>query len=198
MLNSDYTSSTVYSFSNPCCETEVDSSFNTVGVYPQNKMNSLLNGRTDKEWVQFFIPEIKDIPDAKPGMEGIVSVHSCIDIISQRVIKTPVVTPTTINGAYIPGSQIPNSEGTNLTGKKLIIEGILKQKLLYTSAAPDQAVHSASYSVPFSVFIIISEDTPMSQQFNVRPYIEDIYACKLSDRSFFKNTTIFIKASTVC
>ena len=32
----------------------------------------------------------------------------------------------------------------------------------------------------------------------ITPYIEDIYVCRLSERSVFKNTTIFIKASKIC
>lgn len=198
MLNCDYTATTVYRFNGSCCENEVNNSLNTVGVYPQNKMKNVLNGTTDDKWVQFFVPEILDIPEVKPNMEGIVSIHSCIDIISQRVIKTPVVTGYTLNGVAIPGEDISNAEGTNLTGRKLIIEGMLKQKVLYTSTAPDQAIHSAHFSVPFSVFIIIDVNTPISQSFKLYPYIEDIFACRLSERTLFKNTTIFLKASEVC
>lgn len=198
MLNCDYTASTIYGFTGDCCENEINNSINTVGVYPENKMNKVLNGTTDDKWVQFFMPEILDIPEIKPDMEGIVSVHSCVDIISQRVIKTPVVKGYTLNGVAIPGNEIPNAEGTLLTGRKLIIEGMLKQKVIYTAAEPDQAIHSAHFSVPFSVFIIVDANTPISQCYKVIPYIEDIFACRLSERTLFKNTTIFIKASEVC
>ncbi|CEH36162.1 SPOCS domain-containing protein [Romboutsia lituseburensis] len=49
---------------------------------------------------------------------------------------------------------IPNAEGTCLSGRKLIIEGILKQKVVYTAEVDIQSVHSAHYEVPFIAFII--------------------------------------------
>jgi len=56
-----------------------------------------------------------------------------------------------------PGSAfeiIGNAEGTCLTGRKLIIEGVLKQKIVYTAELADQSVHSAHFEVPFIAFII--------------------------------------------
>lgn len=203
MLNCNFTGNTVHNFYTNCCST--DSQISIVGTYPQNKIDRVLqcstnSATTDTDtWVQFFIPEIVDIPTQKPDMESISSVHSCIEIISQRVIKTPTVTGyTPVGGTPILGENILNSECTRLTGRKLIIEGLIKQKIIYTAKVEKQSVHSATFSVPFSVFIIVDKDTPLSQQFKIYPYIEDLFACQLSDRSVFKNTTIFIKASEVC
>ena len=124
---------------------------------------------------------------------------TCLEIISQRVIKTPVVMGyTNTAGNFISGENIPNAECTNLTGRKLIIEGLLKQKVIYTADDDEQSLHSANFEIPFSTFIIIEKDTPLSQQFRITPYIEDIFVSRLSERSVFKNTTIFIKASKVC
>lgn len=191
MLNCDYTANTSHGFYNTCC---IDDEYiNMVGIYPEEKIETVLTCFPTNMWTQFFIPEVVDIPTQKPDVEGIVSVHSCIQIISQRVIKTPVVTN---NG--VPVYDVGNSECTLLTGRKLIVEGILKQKVIYTSATEEQSVHSATYNIPFSVFIIVDPNTALSQKFRVDPYIEDIYACKLSARSIFKNTTIFIKASAIC
>ncbi|CEH36163.1 DUF3794 domain-containing protein [Romboutsia lituseburensis] len=198
MLNCDYTGNTSYKFYNKCCvENE---SINMIGQYPANKIEKVLSCFTDTDkWTEFFLPEIVDIPTQKPDIEGIVEVNSCIEIISQRVIKTPVVTGyTSSNSTPILGENIPNAECTNLTGRKLIIEGILKQKIIYTAAVDEQSLHSAHFDIPFSTFIIIEKDTPLSQKFRITPYIEDIFACKLSERSVFKNTTIFIKASRIC
>ncbi|MGL5692796.1 MAG: DUF3794 domain-containing protein, partial [Peptostreptococcaceae bacterium] len=124
----------------------------------------------------------------KPDIETISSVYSCVDIISQRVVKTPVLANPTLT----------NWEGTLLTGKKLIIEGILKQKVVYTAAVDEQSMHSAHFAIPFSVFIIVDGDTSLSQQFKLDTCIEDIFTCRLSERSVFKNTTIFIKATPIC
>jgi hypothetical protein len=197
MLN--YTKNTIYDFKNSCCGNL--ESMNIVGVAPRNRIEQALNlnPADANKWVQFFVPEIVDIPIQKPDVEGIVEVSSCVEIISQRVVRTPTVTGFTNSaGVFIPGDQIDNAECTRLTGRKLIVEGILKQKVVYTALVPDQALHSATFIAPFSVFIIVEPDTPLTRKYRISALIEDIFACKLSDRSIFKNTTIFISASQVC
>lgn len=114
---------------------------------------------------------------------------------------------------------IPNEEGTFLTGRKLIVEGIINQKVVYTALVPDQSVHSAHYSIPFSAYIIAyakfedltynlenncfsySPNQPivvdLSEEFAVTPYIEDIFAYALDERTIFKNITLFLKAQPV-
>lgn len=198
MLNCDYTNNTQYTFSNELCD--LCENINYVGIYPENTLENALQciPVTDK-WVQLFVPKIVDIPSQKPDMEGIVSVNSCVDIISQRVIKTPDVTGyTNDQGVFIPGEDIPNAECTKLTGKKLIIEGVIKQKVIYTAAVADQALHSASFIIPFSVFIIVEKNIPLNKAYHLYAYLEDVFACMLSERSIFSNATIFIKAVPVC
>lgn len=111
---------------------------------------------------------------------------------------------------------IPNEEGTLLTGRKIVIEGTISQKIVYTALVPSQSVHSAHYCIPFSALIIpyakfvdmtydIENDcfsyTPgqpilvdLNEEFDVIPYIEDIFAYALDQRTIFKNVTLFLKA----
>ena len=194
----NYTLGTEFLFQNGCLSS--CNSLSMSGIYPQSKIENVLAcPLTTDKWVQFFVPEIVDIPELKPDMEDIISINSCVEILCQRVIKTPEVTGyTNSNGEYIHGYEIDNAECTRLTGRKLIIEGLIKQKITYTALLPEQSLHSASYKIPFSVFIIIEKDTPLSKTFKVTPYIEDVYACRLSERSIFKNSTIFIKAQSIC
>lgn len=49
---------------------------------------------------------------------------------------------------------IANEEGTCLSGRKLIIEGVLKQKVVYTAEVETQSVHSAHFDIPFISYII--------------------------------------------
>ena len=53
-----------------------------------------------------------------------------------------------------PLNTLPNEEGTCLTGRKLIVEGNLLQKIVYTADVEVQSVHSAHYEIPFSAFVI--------------------------------------------
>ena len=157
MLNCDYTGNTSYKFYYKCIIESED--INIVGEYPDNKIEKVLTCFTDTDkWTEFYLPEIVDIPIVKQDIEGIVELNSQIEIISQRVIKTPVVNGYAgSNGVYIQGENIPNSECTNLTGRKLIIEGLLKQKIIYTAAVDEQSIHSASLVIPVSTFIIIEK-----------------------------------------
>ncbi len=198
MMNCDYTNSTVYEFHDEIsgqCD-----NINYVGITPGGTLNSVLQCRpASNQWVQFFVPKILDIPAQKPDIEGIVTVNSCVEVISQRVINTPVVTGYTLpSGVFVSGDEIPNSECTHLTGKKLIIEGIIHQKVIYTALVDDQSLHSADFTIPFSTFIIIDANQPLTQKFVIYPYLEDVFACSMSERSIFSNNTIFIKTVPVC
>jgi len=46
-----------------------------------------------------------------------------------------------------------NEEGTCLSGRKIIVEGVLRQKVIYTALVPTQSVHSACFEVPFSTYV---------------------------------------------
>lgn len=162
MYNCKYTNNTDYTFSNPLCDNFEN--INYVGITCPDTLTGALQCRpASGEWVQLFVPKIMDVPEQKPSMEGIVSVNSCVNVISQRIVKTPSVTSyTNIAGVVIPGNEIRNAECTFLTGRKLIVEGIITQKVIYTSLAADQALHSATFLVPFSTFIIVAGDTALS------------------------------------
>lgn len=173
-----------------------DPNINTPGVYPPNRIERILNccGDSDK-WREFFLSEIVSIPDVKPNIQNIIEVSSCTDIIHQQVIRTPLVTGyTTVQGPVL-GADIYNFECTSLTGKKLIIEGTLTQSIIYNAAIAGQSPYSVSFVQPFSTFIIVDADTPLSQKFNISVFIEDVFAGTISERNIFKNTTLFIKAS---
>lgn len=47
-----------------------------------------------------------------------------------------------------------NEEGTCLSGRKIIIEGTLKQKVVYTGLVERQSVHSMHNCIPFTSYII--------------------------------------------
>lgn len=198
MYNCEYTNSTNYTFSNPLCDNFEN--INYVGAADENTLEKALTcSPISNKWVQMFETKIFDIPVQKPSMEGIVTVNTCVQIISNRVIKTPVVTGYTNSAdVLVPGTEISNAECTFLTGRKLIVEGIITQKIIYTSLAEDQALHSANFMIPFSTFIIVDADTPLSAEFRIYPYVEDVFVYMLSERTIFSNNTLFIKVAPVC
>jgi len=157
----------------------------TVGVaktLPQNPMY----------FTEISIAEIVKIPSQKPDIEQLVEVIVEAEIMSKRVVDTPCV---------------KSFEGQMLSGKKLILELKLKQKIVYVADEPSQPVHAAHYEETMrSVFIIVPklvEGKPIDKllkanKIRVIPYIEDIYAEQKDKRTVFKNITLLIDVTFLC
>ena len=94
---------------------------------------------------QYTARETLVIPEAKPDVEQVNSVMIEAKITSARTITTPV-------------------------GLKVIIEGIITQKIIYTADDVVQSVHSAHYQIPFCTFIEIPLTLPAG--LNVTQYLQ--------------------------
>jgi len=138
----------------------------------------------EHSWTQLSIPEILTIPPQKPSIESIDKVFIDVQIISRRVVKIPAPSDP----------ELPNEEGTLLTGWKLVIEGLLCQKIVYTGNVAQQTVHSAHFKIPFSAFIMLPVDTLPTDKFCVVPCVEDVFIKAINSRQVFKNVTLFLKA----
>lgn len=181
--------SSIGNFERPLpCECQEEEMFIVKGTCSQSKLESLLQPG-DIRWTQIFVPEVLCVPEQKPDVEELISVTSTVQIIAQRVVRTPVLT----NGMII--YPIQNQEGAFLTGRKLVIEGVLRQKVVYTAANAEQSVHAAHFDVPFSAFIILAPNELLTQKFKIEACIEDIFVTRITARQIFKNVTLFIKAT---
>lgn len=169
------------------CNIECDLT-NYKGICDNKKIEEMLLA-DELEWTEFYIPEVLIIPCTKPEIESLMSVTTNVDIISQRVVRTPRF--------EVAGTIVENNEGLALTGRKLIIEGVLRQKVIYTAAKKDQSVHAAHFDIPFSVFIVIKEETPLNEKYKIDTCIEDVFACIIGCKQIFKNVTLFIKATPI-
>ncbi|MCT4508395.1 MAG: DUF3794 domain-containing protein [Tepidibacter sp.] len=167
------------------CGCEEDMLIEIKGLCSAEKLENMDTGTT---WTQVFIPEVLCIPEQKPDVEQVASIVARVEIISQRVVKTPIF-------KLEDGTILENNEGTKVTGRKLVIEGILRQKIIYTADVKEQSMHSAHFDVPFSAFIILEEDASLVDRYSIQPCIEDIFVCRVSKRQIFKNVTLFIKAT---
>lgn len=132
-------------------------------------------------WTEISIPEVLTIPEEKPDIETIDKVFLSVKILSKRVIKTAKACHE-------------NPEGTQLTGRKLILEGVLQQKLVYTAKVACQSVHSAHFEVPFSAFIILKPCAEPKEEFCIRVCVEDVFVMPFTCREVFKNVTLFLQA----
>ena len=145
---------------------------------------------SEKTFKQIAIEETVTIPEQKPDIEQILKVVISGEITRTKVIKTPVRKDN-------EGNIIPSAGGQELTGRKLIIEGKLRQKIVYVGDVEggSQPVHSAEFEdVPFSTFIVLPEDTPLETRYNVQICIEDVFLKMLSPREIFKNVIVLFVA----
>lgn len=145
-----------------------------------------------KYFTEISIPETIKIPEIKPDMEQLVEVIVQAEIMSMRLVDTPCM---------------KSYEGQMLSGKKLILELKLKEKVVYVADEADQPVHAAHYEeVMRSVFIIVPKSVDgksielllKSNKVRVTPYIEDIYAVQKDKRTVFKNITLLIDVTINC
>lgn len=145
-----------------------------------------------KYFTEISVAEIVKIPDIKPDIEQLVEVIVEAEIMSRRLIDTPCV---------------KSFEGPMLTGKKLILELKLKQKIVYVADEASQPIHAAHYEeVMKSVFVIVPKFVEgkaidillKAGKVRVTPYIEDIYAEQKDKRTVFKNITLLIDVIVSC
>lgn len=171
------------------------------GICNSNDVSSVLNDFP--YWKQMYISETLLIPSQKPDIETVNSVNISSDIICKHVITTPRSFDDT-GATPVP---MPNLEGKLLTGRKLIIEGQLCQKVVYTADLADQPVHSAHFYVPFSSYIVVPKDIVFTDvngnqitvdacnvNFDVSVCIEDVSVCVLDNRRLLKQVTMMIYA----
>lgn len=128
---------------------------------------------------QLSVQEVMSIPTVKPDVEQIVCVFAEIIIKYSNVIRTP------------RGTSV---EGQKLTGYKLVVEGVIAQKVEYVADEPTQSVHAAHFNMPFSTFIVLPATFVPGTPVEITGYIEDIFVKLLNKREIFKNVTILLDA----
>ncbi|MBM7625143.1 DUF3794 domain-containing protein [Sporohalobacter salinus] len=148
---------------------------------------------SDGTFTQIAIKEELSIPEQKPDMEQIIKVVLDGEITRTKVIETPVRTDS-------EGNILPSAGGQELTGRKLIIEGKINQKVVYVADVENgsQPVHSAEFEgTPFSTFIVLPEDTPLETRYEVDICFEDVFVEMLSPRDIFKNLIVLFVAKKI-
>ncbi|SFF57578.1 protein of unknown function [Halobacillus alkaliphilus] len=140
----------------------------------------------DTRYTQFSVLERLEIPEVKPDVEQINTLLIEAEVTSTRNIFTPV-------------------------GVKVVVEGILRQKVIYTALVEEQSVHSAHFEHPFCTFIDIPLNVPAGQTVpaylaslglsindilasDVNILIEDVEISLLDPRTVSKCVILFVYA----
>lgn len=153
----------------PCC-----TSYKQIGICDVTRINIYGNKLDNLNWSELCIPETVLIPENTPDIEDIDSVSATIEIKSAKLVETPfskkiykvALLSSDGNPIYENGiiKECPcskafqiqaNQEGTCLTGRKLVITGVINQKIVYTANVSSQSVHVIKCSHLFHSYIIL-------------------------------------------
>lgn len=129
--------------------------------------------------------EVLKIPCQKPDMENILSVLVSTEVENIRLVDTEIG---------------KSNEGQVLTGKKLVVELRIKEKVTYVADEITQSVHAAHYEHLKSFFVIVPNeikgndvcDLVRSNRVTVTPFVEAVQVRMLDARTICKCLLIFI------
>lgn len=139
---------------------------------------------------QFIIEETLLIPEEKPEVEHVNQVKVNLEITDSKVV-------------FIKDCRCGE------LALKVIIKGILREKVIYTACTPDQSVHSAEFTRPFYGFVPLEFDFDLrgkdsspcflgqtiADLLNIHFCFEDIAIDKVHGRKLIKFTTILVCVS---
>lgn len=117
------------------------------------------------------------LPEGKPDMEQMIKVMAEVIITEKRIKNIPVGTTL---------------EGQNLTGRILIVEGEIREKIKYAACEPTKVVHGVQFHVPISIFLMLPSDYKIDDPIDVKGYIEDIEISILDKRKIYQNVVLLM------
>ncbi|MPQ42424.1 DUF3794 domain-containing protein [Clostridium tarantellae] len=133
-------------------------------------------------WTQISIADIFNLECDKHNIESIEKVYINVSITHTKIIETPK-------------SPNINSEGMTLTGKKLLIDGYVCVKIVYTSLTKVQSIHTVKFNIPFCTYIVIEENADIFNDiYCIESCVEDVFLSLIDCRTIFQNITLFLFA----
>lgn len=129
---------------------------------------------------QLTIDKYFPVPCQKPDIEEVDDVVVEIKIDDSYIVKT---------------AQQVSNERQQLSGYKLIVHGHIDISIEYTALLPDQPMHSAHCSMPFSTFIILPMDYD-GGEVDVTAILEDVDIDMISRRGVDVGIVFLVIAQT--
>ncbi|MPQ42611.1 DUF3794 domain-containing protein [Clostridium tarantellae] len=162
------------------CNCSNNNNYDVIGLCNIKNFSDKYGPFTDKAWVQLSIPSILTVEDINPNIEDIKKVYVNLQITSSKIIPTPI-------------SQGSNAEGLILTGKKLLIDGFICEKVVYTALNPCQTVHTISFNIPFCTYIVLEANADIfNDKYCIQTCLEDVFISIMDCKTLFQNITFFI------
>lgn len=129
---------------------------------------------------QMSIDNYFEIPKHNEDVYEIHNVKVDINIKNKHLIET---------------AKMISSEGQILSGKSLVVHGEILQNIEYTAYDCGQKIFTASYSIPFSTFIVLPKGFYEGNIY-VETVIENVSYKVLGPRMFYENILFLIIAKT--
>ena len=165
------------------CTCAMSTPLTTTGITSGTLLKNLIS-RNDKVWNEISFSRNLILPSNLPNAKNVTAISSSIKLTSQKIIQTPESQPNA-----------KNFYGESLSGKKLIIEAVLKQRITYVADNQENTTHSLIINLPFSCYIIVPKANELNQKFNVNSYIEDLHSCCINERTLFTGAILFFMAT---
>jgi hypothetical protein len=139
---------------------------------------------------QIIIYDTVQIPEEKPYMKQLLSVMVEANVISIRIVNTPVGF---------------SNEGQNLEGKKLIVQLNLRESIKYASDDAGEIIHVVNVEYNKNIFVVVPkfkyadsvENLLKKNRVIVKPYVQDICGKMIDNRTIFKNIDLLVDVTFI-
>ncbi|MPQ44700.1 DUF3794 domain-containing protein, partial [Clostridium tarantellae] len=164
------------------CNCSNKNNYEVVSLCDIKKFTNKNGPFNNKPWTQISLADVLMLDCNKYFIEKIEKIYINTSITSTKIIETPK-------------SLIPNAEGMILTGKKILIDGFICSKIIYTALIKEQAVFTANFTVPFCTYIIIEPNAdPFNDNYCIKTCIEDVFLSLMDCKTVFQNVNLFLLA----
>lgn len=86
-------------------------------------------------------------------------------------------------------------EGEILTGRKLLIDGTLIERIEYIELCSQQSINVAEYNIPFSTFIVLSENCNLYDDITIESVVENFDIKIVNNESLYQNVVFLLKVN---
>ena len=168
------------------CKCSLNNQYEVVGICDIEKFSKKISKFKDKSWCQISISNNLIISDDKLSIKSVTKVFVTVQIISTKLISTPK-------------SQQTNIEGMSLTGKLLLVEGEIIQRVLYISNnTSSDKINSFKTKIPFNTYIIVDKNSDINMdKYCVYSCIEYSSVRLINHKSLSQNSTLFLFAHLI-
>ncbi|MEF9992550.1 MAG: DUF3794 domain-containing protein [Romboutsia sp.] len=135
--------------------------------------NKCETNRDYRDFKQILIPSFITLKDSQCSNQSIASISINAKVIHSNILSTP------------SSFEIVNGENTKLSGYKVSIFGIINEVIMYENI--NCIMKTFSTSIPFSTFIVLSNDIDLSKEICIDICIEDVGVFNITYENIFQS-----------